>query len=43
MADKFKNFQCSACTYYVNEYCFEHLMKVKRHDLCPEWKALWED
>ena len=43
MGDPFKNFECSACMWYANHYCFEKLMKVHPHELCPEFKFIMED
>lgn len=43
MGDPFKNFECKACKWFAGNYCFKHLFKVKKHELCPDFKFIMED
>ena len=38
-----KNWQCGACVEFTNGYCQLHKRSMKAWELCPDWKAIWEE
>jgi hypothetical protein len=38
-----KNWQCSSCTEFANNFCILYKCETKHWELCPDWTPLWEE